>query len=216
MAGNRRDVDDRTFAALQPAGQRAREEHGREQVDREHLLPKRQIAVQAAEPLARLALGRESGIVDERVQGAIAEQLEQPVDRKLEVLDLRQIGGDMRVTVAAGAFRRHRVARAGDHAPTLVHEVHRCGVADAAAGAGDEHGLVPGTWNRRHGRHPRPADALDIGLAAYPSKARCGAPAERAGASLGSPGRAGLARGAAPPGAGPQAHAGCRRAGRGR
>ena len=142
MAGDRGDVDDRTFAALQPLGQRAREEHGREEVDREDLLPEREIAVQAAEPLAVLALGREAGVVDQRVQRALAEQLEQAVDRELELLDLGQIGGDVGVAVAARAFRRHRVARAGHDAPALMDEVHRRGVADAAAGAGDEHGLV--------------------------------------------------------------------------
>src|SRR5690606_12332129 len=67
VAGDRSDVDDRALALLQALGQRAREVHRREEVDREHLLPEGEVAVQAAEALAVRALGREAGVVDQEI-----------------------------------------------------------------------------------------------------------------------------------------------------
>ena len=46
--------------------------------------------------------------------------------------------------------------------PALIDEVHRRGVTDAAAGAGNEHGLVRGLVIGRHDRYPCPVDALEI------------------------------------------------------
>ena len=84
------------------------------------------------------------------MQVVVADQLEQLIDRDVQVLDLGEIGGDVGMAVAARALGRHRIARAGDRPPALIDEVLGRGMTDAPAGAGDEDGL-----ERGHGGPPR-------------------------------------------------------------
>ena len=74
----------------------------------------------------------------------VAEQLDQLIDRQIEMLDLGEVRRDVGMPVAARALGRHRIARAGDGPPALIDEVLRGRMTDAPAGTGDEHGLEHG------------------------------------------------------------------------
>ena len=79
------------LARFQFVDQAARQHDRREEIDLEHVLPDVERGVDRAEPLAAFGLGRDRGIVDQRVQLAVVEPL----------LDL----GDRRVACSAGSAR---------------------------------------------------------------------------------------------------------------
>ena len=68
---------------------------------REGLLPDRHVAVQAAQPLAALALGRVAGVVDQRVQLLPAENVVQPLDRARQLAGQLEVDGDVLVPLVA-------------------------------------------------------------------------------------------------------------------
>jgi hypothetical protein len=66
------------------------------------------------------------------------EQLFEALGGFGQVGGVREVGGDVGVALVARALRRDLVARAGDRPPAVADEIGGRGVADAAAGAGDE------------------------------------------------------------------------------
>ena len=69
-AGDRGDVDHRALGLLQLLDQAARQHDRGEEIDLEDVLPVLQRRLDGAEPRPARALGRDAGIVDERVQPA--------------------------------------------------------------------------------------------------------------------------------------------------
>ena len=63
-----RDVDDGALGALQLLDQAARQHDGREEIDLEDALPVLELGVDGVQPRAAVALGRDSGVVDQRTE----------------------------------------------------------------------------------------------------------------------------------------------------
>jgi hypothetical protein len=109
--------------------------------------------------------GRDAGIVDQRVElaalgGQSLLDLGDAAHRVLGVaeIDLDVISGARR----PGAFVGKDLARAGQDAPARHGELHHGGVADATAGAGQQHdralaglGLGKIEFWHRHGDYPQ-------------------------------------------------------------
>ena len=74
-------------------------------------------------------------------------------DEALDLGGIGEIGGDVvRPVGIALAFGRHVLARGGDDAPAGLAEAAHRGVADAAAGAGEEEGLARALHPRSLGK----------------------------------------------------------------
>ena len=121
--------------------------------------------LQAAQPAASLALRRDRRVVDERVQPAALrfQPLLHHGDGRKGVVGIGEI--DLDVVLGAclpGAVLREAVARAGDHAPAGRGEALHRGVADAAAGAGQDQRLPLFIRDLRHARQNRPLPPLRI------------------------------------------------------
>ena len=71
-AGDRGDVDDRALGGLELVEQAARQHDRREEIHLEDVVPIVARGVDRAEPLAAVGFRRDRGIVDQRVQFAVA------------------------------------------------------------------------------------------------------------------------------------------------
>ncbi len=95
--------------------------------------------VDRGQPLAAFGLRRDRGVVDQRVQLAVGQPPLDFVDGVLGVVGIGEI--DLDVILRAHlprAILRKRMARAGDDAPAGGGEALHRGVADAAAGSGEQ------------------------------------------------------------------------------
>src|SRR6185312_16418489 len=109
----------------------------------EDVVPAADVAVEAAHALLVGRLRRHAGIVDEGMQRLAVEQRLRLGDEGIDALGVAEIGGDVvRPVGIALAFRRHRLARAGDDLPAGLAEMPHGGMADAAAGAGEDETLA--------------------------------------------------------------------------
>src|ERR1700730_989785 len=126
------------------AGAKARAKNGgQKKFQLKSPVPFFDVAVEAAEPFLGRSLGRHAGVVDERVQRAV-EKLSGLGDEVIEIGGIGEGGGDVMGPVrGALAFGRHRVPRAGDDPRAGVAEALDRGVADAAAGAGQQQDSAP-------------------------------------------------------------------------
>ena len=144
-AGDRGDVDHRALGALELLDQPARQHDGREEVDLEHVLPVLQRRLDGFQPRAALALGRDGGVADERVEPAVLglEAFAHFADRAFGIGGIGEVDLDVILRPhLPGAVLREGVARAGDDAPARRGEALHRGVADAAAGAGEDQGFL--------------------------------------------------------------------------
>ena len=94
--------------------------------------------VDRAEPLAAVRLGRDGGVVDQRVQLAVEPPLDLG-DRRVGVLGVREV--DLDVILRAGLPRtvfRKRMPRLGEDAPPRSREALDGRMSDAAARAGQK------------------------------------------------------------------------------
>ncbi len=164
MAGDRGDVDDRALAAGERRRERARQGERREEIELEHRVPIGDVAVEAAEPLAERRLGRDAGIVDERVERAVADEPRRLLGEALDLGRIAKVGRDVvRPVGIALAFGRHVLARGGDDVPAGGAEALHRRMADAAACAGEEQGFARGSGHGgslREETLDRPACAL--------------------------------------------------------
>src|SRR5437868_15306214 len=94
MAGDRRDVDDRTLPLRQRCREGARQDQRDKKVQVKHLMPSSDVAVEAAEPFFGRRFGRYAGIVNERVQWPV-EQLARLGDEAIEIPRVAKIGSNM-------------------------------------------------------------------------------------------------------------------------
>ena len=137
-AGDRGDVDDGAFGGHEFVDQPARQHDRGEEVHLENLMPILARGFDRAEPLAAGGLGRDRGVVDQRMQFAV----EPPLgfgDRGLGIFRIGKVDLDvvLRSRLPRTVFRK-RMARAGDDAPAGGGKALHGGVADAAAGAGQK------------------------------------------------------------------------------
>ncbi len=137
--GNGRHVHHRALGGFELLQQPARQHDRAEEVDLEHLVPDLDCGIERAHALAALGLGRDGGVVDQRVQ-LVA------VQAALDFLDrLQGLGlvGEIDLDVVLGscvprAILRERVARAGDYPPAGGREALDGRMPNAAARSGEE------------------------------------------------------------------------------
>src|SRR5581483_974659 len=142
-ARDRSDIHHRALDRLQLLDQPARQHDRGEEIDAEHLPPDLDRGVERAEPLAAFGLGRDRRVVDQRVQLVALDAPPDLLDRGYRVLLVGEI--DLDVVLRSrlpGTVFRERMARAGDHAPARGRKPLDGGVADAAAGSGQEQGTA--------------------------------------------------------------------------
>ncbi len=138
MPGDGGDVDDGTGTFMQRRGKTAAELQRREQIELEDLVPGLEVAVETAEPFLVFGFGRHAGIVDKRVQRLVAEGGIGFLDEIGETVCIAQVGGDVAGPIGVAlAGLGGVVARTGDDLPAAFQKHSGSGVANAAAGAGD-------------------------------------------------------------------------------
>jgi hypothetical protein len=120
----------------------------------EHLPPEVERRVDCAEPRAVLALGRDGGVVDQRIELAAAQALADLLDA---VAELQRIGKvELHVILAAarpGTERAEGLARDGDDPPAAGAELLDRRVTDPSTGAGQHQGarvVVKGSIHIEH------------------------------------------------------------------
>ena len=131
------------LALAQLVHQAARQHDRREEVHLKHVVPDLARGVDRAEPLAAFGLGRDRGVVDQRMQLAVVEPVLDLGDRRIGARGVGEIDLDviLRAHLPRAVFRK-AVARAGDHAPAGGGEALHRRVADAAACAGEQQGAA--------------------------------------------------------------------------
>jgi len=138
-ARDRGDVDDRPLGGGEVLDQPLRQQRRGEQVDVEHLQPRRVARPRDAEPAAIRRLRRDAGIVDQRVEPPVRQPAADLVEAGAEMLGVAEVELDVVLRAAEPrAARRERLPRQREHAPAVVGEQLSGGVADAAAGAGQQ------------------------------------------------------------------------------
>ena len=137
--------------------QALRQPDGREEVHLEHLAPRLHRGVQRVEPglapsprrrrrtrpaahaRADRALGRDAGVVHQRVELAAGQPLAHLAHRAQRVLRIGEVDLDVVLRPRGPrAILRERVPRAGDHAPARAREALDGRMPDAAACAGED------------------------------------------------------------------------------
>ena len=91
------------LARFELGGEAARQHHGGEEIDLEHRLPVVQLGLEQPEPRAARALGRDRGVVDQRVEPAVLEPLAHLVDGARRVVGVGEV--DLQMILGAGASR---------------------------------------------------------------------------------------------------------------
>ena len=138
-ARNRGDVDHRALRGLELVDEPAREHDRGEEIHPEDVVPHIDGGVERGEPLAALGLGRDCGVVDQRMQLAIVQALLDLVDCRKRAIRIGEI--DLDVVLRAHlprAVLRKCMTRAGDDAPAGGREALDGEMADAAARPGQE------------------------------------------------------------------------------
>src|SRR5581483_5568928 len=105
--------------------------------------PHLHLGLDRGEPFAAGSLGRDRGIVNQRVQLAGLESALDLGNRRERAVAVAEVDLDV---ILRSRFPRavfwERMPRAGDHVPTGGGKTLHRGVADAAAGAGEEQGTA--------------------------------------------------------------------------
>ncbi len=140
----------RSSSSIRPARQHDRGE----EIDLEHVLPVLERGLDGAEPRAALALGRDGGVADQRVEAPVLglEPLPHLADGAQRVGRVGEIDLDVILRPhLPGAVLGEGVARAGDHAPARRGEALDGSVADAARGTGEDQRLFLSVGDIGHG-----------------------------------------------------------------
>src|SRR6185312_12013285 len=142
VAGDRGDVDDDALALVQGLCKAARQLQRREEIELEHFAPGIDVAVEDAETFLEAGLRADRGVVDQGMDRLAAQDAQRLVHETVRLLWLAQIDRDVVSPVRiVFAFFRDRIAAAGYDAPAFLAEALDRGVADAAAGAGEDDGF---------------------------------------------------------------------------
>ncbi len=140
-AGDRGHVDDAALRQRQLVDEAARQRHRREEIHVEDLPPQVERRVHRAEPAAVLALGRDGGVVHQRIEPAAGEARADLLDAAADIDRIGEV--ELHVVLAAARPRAERaegLARDGDDPPAAGAEFLDRRMADAAACAGQNQG----------------------------------------------------------------------------
>ena len=142
-ARDRGDVHDRAVRFAELIHQAACQHDRREEIHLKNVAPHLARGVDRVEPLAAFGLGRDRGVVDQRMQLAVIEPRLDQGNRRIGARGVGEIDLDviLRSHLPRAVFRK-AVARAGDHAPAGGGEALHRRVPDAAACAGQQQGAA--------------------------------------------------------------------------
>ncbi len=157
-AGDRRDVDDRTFGILELLDQPAGEHDRCQEIHSKDVVPGLDGGVYRGQARAAARLGRDCRVVDERMQLAVIQPLLDLADCRARPGAIREI--DLDVILRAhfpGTILGECMARACDDAPSGCREALHRRMADAAARAGEQQSAawLVGLRRRHVGSDPK-------------------------------------------------------------
>ncbi len=134
VAGDRSNVHDRPFRAMQGASEPPAQRQRREQVERKDLLPGIGVSVETPEPLLIGRLGGYRSVVDQSRQPLLPYQLLRLGDKSAYISGIGEIRGDVVGPVrVALAFGRDIFPRTSDDLPAGVAEPANSRVPDPSA-----------------------------------------------------------------------------------